>query len=178
MTPVALPPDLLALHHELGIPAAYATVRGLPFHAQANEAELVDIGLNPDGRAILMTSAAAQAWAEMQRAAAGTQIQLIPISGFRSIARQRQIILDKLAAGRAIADILRLIAAPGYSEHHTGRALDIGTPGFVTLEEDFATTPAFQWLQAHAQSFGFRLSYPRDNPFGIGYEPWHWCFGT
>ena len=114
----------------------------------------------------------------MQRAAAGTQIQLIPISGFRSIARQRQIILDKLAAGRAIADILRLIAAPGYSEHHTGRALDIGTPGFVTLEEDFATTPAFRWLQAHAQSFGFRLSYPRDNSFGIGYEPWHWCFST
>jgi hypothetical protein len=21
---------------------------------------------------------------------------------------------------------------------------------------------------------GFRLSYPRDNPHGVIYEPWHW----
>ncbi|RBC14748.1 D-alanyl-D-alanine carboxypeptidase family protein, partial [Xanthomonas oryzae pv. oryzae] len=53
-------------------------------------------------------------------------------------------------------------------------ALDIGTPGEPPAEESFATTPAFAWLRNNANAFGYRLSYPRDNPHGIVYEPWHW----
>ena len=25
-----------------------------------------------------------------------------------------------------------------------------------------------------AGAFGFSMTYPRDNPWGIIYEPWHW----
>ncbi|HLP25741.1 MAG TPA: D-alanyl-D-alanine carboxypeptidase family protein, partial [Acidobacteriota bacterium] len=34
----------------------------------------------------------------------------------------------------------------------------------------------FRWLKRHAGEFGFTLSYPKNNPHQIGYEPWHWCW--
>ncbi len=112
----------------------------------------------------------------MGAAAARDGIALLPLSGFRSMARQEEIIRDKLSAGQSLADILRLVAAPGYSEHHTGCALDIGAPDEPPLEEGFAQTAAFAWLTRRAGEFGFKLSYPRNNPHGIAYEPWHWCW--
>ncbi|MNW15580.1 D-alanyl-D-alanine carboxypeptidase [compost metagenome] len=44
------------------------------------------------------------------------------------------------------------------------------------LEEVFEQTPAFAWLQANADRFGFVLSFPRGNACGYLYEPWHWCY--
>ena len=44
------------------------------------------------------------------------------------------------------------------------------------LEEDFENTGAFDWLSRRASQFGFHLSYPRDNPHGVIYEPWHWAW--
>ena len=76
----------------------------------------------------------------------------------------------------AIEDILRVNTAPGYSEHHTGRAVDIATPGSRPLTEEFEDTDAFRWLTARAVEFGFSMTYPRDNPWGIAYEPWHWAW--
>ena len=38
------------------------------------------------------------------------------------------------------------------------------------------TRAVHAWLVANAVRFGFALSYPRDNPHGIAYEPWHWCW--
>ena len=111
----------------------------------------------------------------MKKAAAHDGIELVAISGFRSVVRQTEIIREKLAKGESIGDILRFVAAPGYSEHHTGRAIDIGSPDHGELDEDFARTRAFRWLKARARHFGFTLSFPRGNPHGIGYEPWHWC---
>ncbi|HIE5651183.1 TPA: M15 family metallopeptidase, partial [Stenotrophomonas maltophilia] len=78
--------------------------------------------------------------------------------------------------GLSVAEILKVNAAPGFSEHHSGHALDIGTPGDAPAEESFERTDAFAWLQAHARGHGFHLSYPRGNPHGIVYEPWHWCW--
>ena len=76
----------------------------------------------------------------------------------------------------SIAAILAVNAAPGYSEHHSGRALDIGTPGYAHLEIEFERSPAFAWLARHAANFGFHMSFPRDNAYGVQYEPWHWCY--
>ena len=172
-----LPDSLVALHRSLGIPPDYATMRGLPFHTEASSAELVTVAeAAADHREILLIALAAAAWCRLRDAAAADGITLLPLSGFRSIARQTEIIRAKLAAGRTIDDILRTIAAPGCSEHHTGRALDLGTPGEPSLEEGFAQTPAYAWLTRRAGEFGFMLSYPRDNPHGIGFEPWHWCW--
>ena len=157
----------------LGIPTDYAASRGLKLQTEATE--LVSIGENPEGREIQLTPEAARAWAEMKEEAFEAGVTLVPISGFRSIARQEEIIRAKLAAGQKIEEILKSNAAPGYSEHHTGRAIDIGAPGEPPLTELFAETPAFSWLEAHAPDYGVTLSFARGNAFGIAYEPWHWC---
>ena len=176
--PVAapLPPQLAALHRELGIPASYAETHGLSWHEEADERSLVLIGTNPDGREVHLTPAAAAAWERLRAAAARDGITLLPISGHRSVARQTEIIRGKLAAGQPLDATLRFVAAPGFSEHHTGRALDIGSPENCALEQDFEETPAFRWLALHAPGQGFSLSYPKGGIGGIGYEPWHWCF--
>ena len=154
------------------IPEDYGPNRGLSPRAEATE--LVPVGTTPDGREVLMAALPAAAWARMRDAAAAEGIILLPLSGFRSVERQRQIIEAKVAAGQALEDILCVLAAPGYSEHHTGAAVDIGTPGVTPLTEHFARSPAFAWLSSRAADFGFGLSYPQGNPHGIAYEPWHW----
>jgi D-alanyl-D-alanine carboxypeptidase len=158
----------------LGIPADYAAARHLPL--QKEPRNLVRIGHNPEGRSLRLTPRAGAAWRRMQAAAAADGITLVPISAFRSIARQTNIIRQKLTAGQPVRAILRLVAAPGCSEHHTGRALDLASVADPELEERFALTPEFRWLKKHAGRFGFHLSYPPRNPHGIAYEPWHWCW--
>ena len=74
----------------------------------------------------------------------------------------------------AIEEILKVSAAPGYSQHHTGGAADIASPGSRPLTEDFETSAAFGWLVEHAAEYEFSMTYPRDNAYGFIYEPWHW----
>ncbi len=112
----------------------------------------------------------------MRQQAAADDIALDAISGYRSHDYQLGIFARKRSRGLSVEDILKVNAAPGYSEHHSGLALDIGTPGEPPAEASFESTAAFAWLGAHAGRFGFQLSYPRDNPHGIVYEPWHWCW--
>ena len=118
----------------------------------------------------------AAAWQRMQHAAASDGIELQVVSAWRSVDYQCGIVERKLARGQRIDQILAVSAAPGYSEHHSGRALDLTTPGFEPLEEEFENSLAFAWLCRNAAHFRFALSYPRDNPHGIAYEPWHWCW--
>ena len=166
---------LKKVHASLGIPADYARVRGLKAHREART--LVFVGPAPDdGKPVRLAPRAAAAWKKMRESAAHDGIVLLPLSGFRSIARQTKLIRKKLATGRTIDSILRFVAAPGFSEHHTGRALDIGSLEHLELDEHFARTAAYRWLRRRAGEFGFHLSYPRGNRHGIGYEPWHWCW--
>ena len=158
----------------LGISSDYGHERDLPLVPEP--ARLAYAGRDRYRRPLWLTASAAFAWQAMQAAAACDAVALEPISGYRSHAYQHGIFLRKLARGVQLNDILMVNTAPGYSEHHSGRALDIGTPGEPPAEESFEATPAFTWLNARAVAFGFSLSYPRDNPHDIAYEPWHWCF--
>lgn len=173
---MSLPAALAALHRELGISPSYGADRHLTAYTEVAEADLVQIALSDEGRPIRLIPEAADSWRQMFTAAAQDGIELLPVSGFRSIARQTELIRAKLEAGQPLDTILRYVAAPGFSEHHTGRALDISSPGHTDLEEAFEHTPAFQWLDRHTPRFGFSLTYPRGNRNGIGYEPWHWCW--
>ena len=167
-------PELDEMFQRLGIPASYASTCGMPLQRECTT--LVDTELDVFGRQPQLEAHTFAAWTAMKEAAARDGIVLQLISAFRSVAYQRDLILRKLARGDSIAAILAVNAAPGYSEHHTGRALDIGTPGFAHLEIEFERSPAFAWLTQHARSFGFRMSFPRDNAYGVQYEPWHWCY--
>jgi D-alanyl-D-alanine carboxypeptidase len=111
----------------------------------------------------------------MQAAAAADGVLLLIVSGFRSIEYQARLIRKKINTGQVVSDILSVNAAPGYSEHHTGKAIDIASPGSRPLTEEFEDSDAFRWLEANAARYGFSMSYPRDNPGGFIYEPWHWA---
>ena len=159
----------------LGIPPAYADERDLRLQPEASE--LTTARILKDGRELQLAPAAAASWQAMVSAAAAEGITLLLISGFRSVEYQREILERKLREGQTLQQILRVNAAPGYSEHHTGKAVDIGTPGCPPLTEQFETTPAFRWLERHGAGLGFRLSFPRGNRHGVIYEPWHWLHG-
>ena len=152
--------------------AEYAGRSGLALVAEPQWLALA--GFDRWRRPLWLRPGAARAWRRMRAAAAGDGIALEAISGYRSHDYQLGIFERKLARGLALEDILAVNAAPGFSEHHGGLALDIGTPGEPPAEDSFERTPAFAWLQAHAGAHGFTMSYPRDNPHGIVHEPWHW----
>ncbi len=170
-----LPARALEEHNrDMGLPADYASQSGLPFHLEPTHLQLA--GKDRYGRALWLLRPAACAWRAMQCAALRDGVVLQAISGYRSHAYQRGIFERKFARGLSLEDILRINAAPGHSEHHSGRAIDIGAPDEPAAEESFEATVAFAWLLEHAENFGFRMSYPRGNPHGIVYEPWHWCW--
>lgn len=159
---------------ELELPPAYGRAERLV--AIAEPRQLAYAGRDRYARPLWLTADTTRAWQRMQRAAARSGIVLEAISGFRSHAYQLGIFRRKLARGQSLAQILTVNVAPGFSEHHSGRALDIGTPGEPPAEESFEATAAFAWLSSNAARFGFRMSFPRGNPHGVVYEPWHWYF--
>ena len=130
----------------------------LPAHAL--EARLAELGLDADGyaertglalvpepdwlalagfdrwrRPLWLRADAARAWSRMQAAAHADGIGLDAISGNRSHAYQLGIFEHKRARGLEVADILQVNAAPGFSDHHSGLELDIGTGGEPPAEE-------------------------------------------
>ncbi len=164
------------LHDELGIPEDYSTDGVPPAFEEAED--LVEVGPNLVGRMQRLVPETAERWQSMVEAAAADGVALMIVSGFRSVDYQARLIRKKINAGQIIEDILTVNAAPGFSEHHTGRAVDIATPGSRPLTEEFEETAAFGWLTENAKSFGFSMTYPRDNPWGVIYEPWHWSTGA
>lgn len=169
-----LPPALRALHQRLGIPANYSARLRLQPVSEAPEAQLATIATDP--KEIRLLAPAAAAWTNLRDAAAAEKIVLWPISGFRSIAYQAELIRRKLEHGLPLDAILAVNLAPGFSEHHSGCAIDLTTPGDPPLEESFGETTAFHWLQRRASEFSFSLSYPHGNPHALRYEPWHWLW--
>jgi D-alanyl-D-alanine carboxypeptidase len=161
-----------ALLAELGVPTDYGVDPKLALYIEAGN--LVEVGPNIVGREQRLTPETAAAWQAMQNVAKADDVQLVLVSGFRSISYQADLIRKKLSDGQEIDAILKTNVAPGYSQHHTGNAIDIATPGYKPLLEEFEESPAFVWLRDNAIQFGFTLSYPRNNPEGIIYEPWHW----
>ena len=105
-------------------------------------------------------------------------IYLVFLSGYRSINLQNDIFYSlKSIRNQEAAERARVSAPPGYSEHSTGFAIDIGdaTQRETDFETDFENTDAFRWLIKNAAKFHFRLSFKKDNKY-IDYEPWHWRY--
>ena len=109
-------------------------------------------------------------------------VRLLVESGYRSPAYQLYLFLYYLPKhGYSIIETNRFVALPGHSEHGypPRQAIDFINEAGVNGEdhpEEFEALPEYRWLQARAEQFGFRLSYPRDNPLHTAFEPWHWHY--
>ncbi len=122
---------------------------------------------------------AAAALLSMQRAAAAEGIELAVLSAHRSVALQKQLFFDvKSERNQSSRERARVSAPPGFSEHSTGYAVDLGdaTLPHTHLSASFDSTPAYAWLKQNAARYHFQLSFPLGNAQGVSYEPWHWRF--
>jgi D-alanyl-D-alanine carboxypeptidase len=103
----------------------------------------------------------------------GTALRLS--SGYRSYTYQVNLYNGYVKSqGQASADSQS--ARPGFSEHQTGLAADVGgVSGGCNVEQCFGQTAAGKWLAANAYKHGFIIRYPNGltNITGYTYEPWH-----
>ncbi len=105
-------------------------------------------------------------------------IYLVFLSGFRSINLQEDIFYSlKSIRNQNASERARVSAPPGYSEHSTGFAIDIGDAKKreTDFEVEFENTDAFKWLKKNASKYHFKLSFNKNNK-NIDYEPWHWRY--
>ena len=118
-------------------------------------ADLVAIG----GRQL--RAEAAQAMQDMFAAAAAEGLRLSVQSAYRSYDYQVNTFRNQ-------------VARPGYSEHQTGLAADIGGGG-CDIESCFASTAEGRWVAANGYRFGYVIRYPEglQEVTGYKYEPWH-----
>ena len=105
-------------------------------------------------------------------------IFLVFLSGYRSINLQEDIFYSlKSMRNQIAAERARVSAPPGYSEHSTGFAIDIGDANKreTDFEVEFENTDAFRWLKMNAAKYHFKLSFDQNNKT-VDYEPWHWRY--
>ena len=106
------------------------------------------------------------------------------LSGYRSPGISGQLFFYYLENenGWSLLENAKWIAMPGYSEHNspTNTAIDFINQDGISGEDknqtaqDFENLPEFKWLMLNAKNYNFYLTYPKGNPFGVEYEPWHW----
>lgn len=103
---------------------------------------------------------------------------VVAISAYRSPAYQALLFLEFLEQNNFnMQKICRRVALPGWSEHGAAKnqAVDFDVDVKAGKRRPpFGTTKEYRWLKLHAHQYNFYLSYPRDNPHGVQFEPWHW----
>lgn len=152
----------------------------LPY-AEASSDRLVSVGTYGTGsnqRTEYLDKDAAASFSQMKADATASGVSLVAISGFRSIADQEKLFERQIKRQGSEDAASKLSAPPGYSEHHTGFALDIGDGSRpeADVKFEFENTKAYQWLQANGRRYGLEISFPANNIQGVSFEPWHWRF--
>ena len=141
-------------------------------HVECERSKLVPI--QGAYRTELLRPSAARAFEEMQADARRDGVALHLVSGFRSVGHQEDLYFGvKAERAQSSRERAMVSAPPGFSEHHTGYALDI-CDETLSLDESFASTRAYRWLQRNARSYNFELSFPQNGE--VTFEPWHWRF--
>lgn len=118
---------------------------------------------------------AREAFNELAAAASLDGYQLTAFSTYRAFDRQVEL-YEGYVERDGVEEADRYSARPGYSEHQTGLAFDIGdsTMSDVYFEE----SPVTKWLAEEAYKYGFILRYPngKEGITGYMYEPWHYRY--
>lgn len=139
--------------------------------ADSNNLSRLPKELCADSLKIYVTGETKKALVKMSESAKKSGIDLMVDSGFRSVWYQREIIKRRLAKGEEYKKLISFVAPPGYSEHHTGRAVD-----FVPSEARFAYSKTYKWLKANAAEFGFFETFSEDTTGFTPWESWHWVY--
>ena len=99
-------------------------------------------------------------------------------SVYRSVKDQQEL-WDEWTIEKGIGYVRKYLATPGYSEHHTGLAIDIclrkNNELIYDNDEMIADRETFAKIHAKLADYGFILRYldARDDITGYDYEPWH-----
>lgn len=130
----------------------------------ADSPELLGRAALPDRKIELSRRVALKFAAMIDEAAEDGVTHFTISSGYRSEAEQSELYEEK---GGDYA------LPPGYSEHHLGLALDVGS-----TEGTMAKAAEGKWLEQNAARYGFVLRYPADKTevTGISFEPWHFRY--
>ena len=121
---------------------------------------------------------AALAMMQMIYAARDDGVWIVPASAFRSVEKQQKLFERRIQRQGSPEAAAKSVAPPGFSEHHTGYAVDFvdGSNPEADINSNFIYTKSFQWLIQRAGEFGYELSFPENNAQNIKFEPWHWRF--
>lgn len=119
------------------------------------------------------------AYEKMAAEAALSGYELVAFSTYRSFDYQTTL-YEKYVNNDGQEEADRYSARPGYSEHQTGLAFDIGEKHFEQhfARESFGETEAGKWVAANAHTYGFIMRYPngKEKITGYMYEPWHFRY--
>ena len=161
------------------IDAKYFTIGPSSLHFERgililNKVHSVGADFSPGFRPIVQ-----DAYERMATAAADEGIYLTDFSTYRSYGVQEGL-FNRYASNYGEEEANRFSARPGYSEHQSGYALDIGgtnNPG-AWAESWFDGTDEALWLEKNAPSYGFILRYlpEKEDITGYIHESWHFRY--
>lgn len=119
------------------------------------------------------------AFEEMAAEAKLSGINLTAFSTYRSYDYQVTL-YDRYVKKDGVEAADRYSARPGYSEHQTGLAFDIGEVNYEKYwaSFQFGDTEAGKWVAANAYRHGFILRYPegKESITGYRHESWHFRY--
>lgn len=121
-----------------------------------------------------IVSEVADALEDMFKAAKKDNVTLIGVSGYRSYDYQDNLYKNKVKTkGKKYAD--KYVAVAGASEHQLGLAIDLVSSDYTSIDNGFANSKGFKWLDEHMQDYGFILRYlkGKEEITGYAFEPWH-----
>ena len=153
------------------------------------EKEIAQKDLGKLSNGYLVDQRIVSAYEKLADAAKAAGHPLVMVSAYRSVAYQEEIfnanVNTLMSQGHTKEEAIRItkltFTEPGYSEHHTGLAVDVVDQDWYQnhtgelLNEGFGDTEGGKWLQAHAREYGFIIRYPKGKHAitQIDYEPWH-----
>lgn len=113
-------------------------------------------------------------WTVMNQAIVSDGLnELVIMSAYRSPAYQTALICYRLSHYLdSPLSVFTFMSLPGYSQHGLIQNCAID----LLIDDSFTVSGEYNWMLEHAAEYGFKLSYPQDNPDGIIFEPWHWQY--
>lgn len=121
-----------------------------------------------------MCSEAATALENLFAGAKKDKFTLLAVSGYRDYDYQKDL-YKKQVNNEGEEKANKYLAVPGSSEHQSGLAMDLLSTEYENLDDGFANTKTYIWLEENCAQYGFIIRYPKDKEdiTKYSFEPWH-----